>query len=379
MKILICKDYLSMGGMTTYIMHLAEALNKNNEVHLICTHYKGNFYDQAKAEFHEAYAWDKDLKFFTRCIKIFKKIKALNPDVIFINHAPLINMLLPFLPKHIKIISVIHSDDPKYYIQGSFYKPWIDQFICPAPKLKKELNKKYKVSEKNILVIPHGVKSPKSISQKIRNSIVFIGNIDLHKGCDMLIPCFQEIHKEEPSATLTIVGDGPKTKLLKEQIKGLPDLTDKVKLIPKLSHNEVYSLLSKMEILFFPTKLESFGYVIPEAMINGVIPVVSKLEGITDQFITDGKNGFLCNPDEPKCFFQKISAVLMREDKSNLSSDARIQIENNFSMLQFSGRYNTVVSTIKKTNKINFLSGVVFFMLNTTRVICFKFLNKLKL
>jgi glycosyltransferase involved in cell wall biosynthesis len=132
-----------------------------------------------------------------------------------------------------------------------------------------------------------------------------------------------------------------------------------------------------MEILFFPTKLESFGYVIPEAMINGVIPVVSELRGITDQFITEGKNGFLCHPDQPNCFSRKISALLSNEDKINFSSNARIQIENNFSSLQFSEKYASVVITIKKANQMNLISSVLLCILHTASVVRFKIQTKL--
>lgn len=376
MRILICKDYLSIGGMTTYIMHLADALKINNEIHLICTHFKGNYFDQVKTRFQSTFVLNKDLNFLNRFFEVYKKIKSINPDIIFLNHSPLINMLLPFLPSRIRVISVIHSDDSKYYFQGSFYSPWIDLFICPAPKLKEVLKNDYKIPEAKISIIPHGVAVEVEENKKIKNSIVFIGNLDLHKGCDILIPVFNEVYKSIPSSTLTIIGDGPKNGLLKEQLEFLPYLKKKVKLIPNVSNQDVYRLLSKMEVLFFPTKLESFGFVIPEAMINGVIPVVSNLRGITDQFIIDGENGFLCDSDDLESFSKNIINVLLSKDKFLLSANAKIRVQNNFTLNLFSKRYIDIIKTLKKSNDISFFNTLFFYIIHTLMVLIFKFNSK---
>lgn len=372
MRILICKDYLSLGGITTYIMHLQNALKDDNELHLLCTHYKGDFFDKVKKEFKTSLALEGDTNIIFRLVKLIKVIKVINPDLIFLNHSPIINILLPFLSNKIKVISVIHSDDHRYYFQGTFFDPWVNLYLCPSPKLKKVLIDKYLISEKKIKVIPHGVRNTSLLGPKIKNSMVFIGNLDKHKGCDFFLEVFKKVYNKIPSVKFTIVGTGPYLKSLQNQIKETGAVSNNIKIISRLSPDQINELLSKMEVLFFPTKLESFGYVIPEAMINSVIPIVSYIEDVTDQFIVDGQNGYLCDSNNPKCFSEKIINVFFDDNKKQMACEAKNKALEEFSIEVFTKNYKSAIYNFDYYKKLNIQNFILFFTREIFKVFNFK-------
>ena len=79
---------------------------------------------------------------------------------------------------------------------------------------------------------------------------------------------------------------------------------------------DVYELQSKADIFIYPTQLDAFGLVIAEAMINGTVPVVSLLPGVTDNLIDDNLNGFLVPQDDVEAFVEKVK--LLNEDRTLL-------------------------------------------------------------
>jgi glycosyltransferase involved in cell wall biosynthesis len=100
-----------------------------------------------------------------------------------------------------------------------------------------------------------------------------------------------------------------------------------------LPHNQVYEYLAKSDIFLYPTHLDAFGLVIAEAMINGAVPVVTLLDGITDDLIEDGESGFLLNQDDTDAFAERISRLANdRELLSRMSIEAKSRAEMLFSL-----------------------------------------------
>ena len=94
-----------------------------------------------------------------------------------------------------------------------------------------------------------------------------------------------------------------------------------------------------------------------------------------NSFYTDGVEE---EEEEEEEILSDDDKLLSNDDKIRFSSNARIEIENNFSLLQFSEKYANVIMTIQKANQINFISTLVLFILNTANVVRFKIQKKLK-
>jgi glycosyltransferase involved in cell wall biosynthesis len=90
---------------------------------------------------------------------------------------------------------------------------------------------------------------------------------------------------------LTYVGDGPGKKELMELCNEL-GVTDKVKILGRVSLEELLSILRTVHVCVVPSMWEGFGLAAAEAIKAGV-PVLASDSGGLREIIRDGYNGFL--------------------------------------------------------------------------------------
>lgn len=363
-RIVFCNPHLSFGGIGTFTISLADGLSSEGfEVYYISTHYKGSLWDQARQVFVSMCSFENSNNFLQRQVFLLKYFNKIKPDIILINNCPSINYILPFVNESIKVISVIHSDDRRYYKLDTRFHYWIDSVVCPSKKVRDStLNYIVENARQKVRFIPHGIDMPKETDGfKLRNSLAFVGQLDTHKGVDMLIPIIKDVLSVNTKVQLYVAGDGPYLESLQEETRVM-GLSKHIVFLGRLDKSEVYDLLSRVEILVFPTQLESFGLVIPEAMYKGVIPVISNLEGITDQFIKDGVNGFLCGSRDIDGFSDKIKLILGDvELKKSLSVEAKSTAMNNYSSVKMVENYLDIFNSDSVSKKPKIFSLRWFF------------------
>ena len=66
---------------------------------------------------------------------------------------------------------------------------------------------------------------------------------------------------------------------------------------PSQPHAELAEFLKTQDVAVCPSIEDGFGFVVPQAMASGVIPVVSRAAG-AQELITQGRNGFLVDPGD---------------------------------------------------------------------------------
>lgn len=130
----------------------------------------------------------------------------------------------------------------------------------------------------------------KTLEQEI--NYCFVGGLNENKGILMLLEAFNTLKTKDFKGSLHIIGDGP----LREQVQQIVDLSLRNIIVHgALSKAEVNERYKQCHYLILPSKSEGFPKVISEAMNFGCIPIVSNVSCI-DQYIQDGKNGFLIDP-----------------------------------------------------------------------------------
>lgn len=365
-RVLICNPFISLGGIATFTLTLCTGLKVyGNELCLLLTHFKGDQFEKAETEFDNLYPIESVTNSLTRITKIYQLIKNIKPEVIILNNCPSVNYILPFISSKIRVISVIHSDDKRYYKLDTRFSGWLDHLVCPSNKLAITLPEFLFFSDRlKIQIIPHGVKATQAPSKdpRILKSMVFVGNLDKHKGVDLIVSIVETIVKKFNESHLFLVGRGPMDDQLRTEIN-FKNLNGNITLIPYLEKPQLTDLFSRAEILLFPTRLESFGLVIPEAMAEGVIPVVTKLKDITDQFIENGFNGYLCEKDNASEFSDRIAEIFSNNElKSVLAANAKESSQINFSEDKMIAHYQDLISNQSDTPKPGLFS-VEWFLL----------------
>ncbi len=132
--------------------------------------------------------------------------------------------------------------------------------------------------------------------------LLYVGRLSPEKEIERLAPVLRAV----PEARLALVGDGPHRRELERHFAGLP-----VFMAGFLHGDELAAAFASSDIFAMPSRTETLGLVVLEAMASGVPAVAARAGGIPEM-IEDGANGFLFDDEA-----QAVEAVqkLVREPK----------------------------------------------------------------
>ena len=105
---------------------------------------------------------------------------------------------------------------------------------------------------------------------------------------------------------LVLAGDGPEVPAVRDLVAAA-GLTDSTLFLGHV--DDLAEVLPAADVLLLPSLHESFGLVALEAMACGVVPVVTDRGGAAD-FIQDGSNGFLRDPEDIEGMAEAVLRVL---------------------------------------------------------------------
>ncbi|AEV88628.1 Glycogen synthase [Actinoplanes sp. SE50] len=107
---------------------------------------------------------------------------------------------------------------------------------------------------------------------------VYAGRMVEHKGVMTLVDGFALIAAEDPSVTLTLVGEGKLEDDLRKRITELK-LTDRIQLRPAVPPEQMVALLHEHDLLVHASQLETFGMTMVEAVATGTPVLVAASQG----------------------------------------------------------------------------------------------------
>ena len=144
--------------------------------------------------------------------------------------------------------------------------------------------------------------------------LLYVGRLSAEKDIEMLKPILLSV----PDARLALVGDGPHRKTLERHFSGLP-----VYMPGFLLGDDLAAAYASSDIFVMPSRTETLGLVVLEAMSSG-LPVVAARAGGIPELIEDGVSGFLF--DDQKQAVGAIRCLLSSpQRKQALGSIAREQ------------------------------------------------------
>jgi glycosyltransferase involved in cell wall biosynthesis len=134
------------------------------------------------------------------------------------------------------------------------------------------------IPSSKVIAVPLGADLP--VESKQSNfetgvcSFVFAGSMSRRKGVDLLLDVFQRFIDEGVAAKLTLIG-GPAEPDLVQRSRRLSNVT----YVPFLPQAQLFGEISRHHCLVLPSRFDSFGMVVPEAMACGVPAIVSEWVG----------------------------------------------------------------------------------------------------
>ena len=152
--------------------------------------------------------------------------------------------------------------------------------------------------------------------------LLFIGNLVAVKGVDVLIEAFRIVRDKIDNIDLLIVGDGPESDSLKQQVYKI-GLKGMVYFLGRKNHTEIPLYVNASDILAVPSRNEGRSVAIIEALACGKPVVASRVGGIPETIVND-KLGILVEKENPVALAEGIINALNKTwDERYISNYAK--------------------------------------------------------
>jgi L-malate glycosyltransferase len=145
--------------------------------------------------------------------------------------------------------------------------------------------------------------------------ILCIAHLRGYKGIDVLLQAAKLLFAEDKSLRLVLAGDGPLRREL-EEIASTLKISGQTQFLGTQGEAEIAKLLRECELLVLPSREESFGIVLLEAMACKK-PVVATAVGGIPEIVEHQKTGILVDPENPEALAAGIRRVLSDGDLRN--------------------------------------------------------------
>ena len=191
-------------------------------------------------------------------------------------------------------------------------------------------------------IIPNGVGRMPAFDAPAREQdlLVAVGRLGRMKGFDLLIDAFAAVEH----GRLDIVGDGPERDALQQQISAL-GLDDRVRLLGERDAAGVAERIAAATAVVVPSRSESFGIVALEAWRGGA-PLVMTSRGGAAEFIRDGEDGLLVDPEDTAALTDALRRMLSDSPLRDRLAEAGLDRVKAFSWPRVALLYDMVLRAI---------------------------------
>jgi len=148
--------------------------------------------------------------------------------------------------------------------------------------------------------------------------LLYVGRLGAEKEIERIKPVLEAI----PHASLALVGDGPHRSALEKYFAGTS-----THFVGYLTGRELGSAFASADAFIFPSRTETLGLVLLEAMAAGCPVVAARSGGIPD-IVTDGVNGYLFDPaDDQGAITATLHLLEQQTERETLRQNARAEAE----------------------------------------------------
>tara|TARA_R110000868_G_scaffold37111_3_gene131310 strand:+ start:6307 stop:7455 length:1149 start_codon:yes stop_codon:yes gene_type:complete len=204
--------------------------------------------------------------------------------------------------------------------------------ICPTSKFSKNMFRNlFALSNKRFNVVYNGVSEDFfNASQKKTNTntIIFFGRLSASKGVDTLLKASEIAHANIDK--VIIIGRGElKEFASKKATSGV--LKDKIELYNWLDIPELIKQIQVSTLAVLPSREESFGNSVAEAMACGVATITTRV-GSIPELIEKENQGILLDPENISGFADAITSLILNPKlRQEIALNGKNRIHSTFS------------------------------------------------
>jgi glycosyltransferase involved in cell wall biosynthesis len=328
-------------GIVTRLKHTIEQLTRHgDEVLVFCPDGGLQSYHGAKIYGLSAFPLPlyPELKLALPRPEIGQQLAQFQPDVIHVVNPAVLGLAGIYYAKscQIPLVASYHTHLPKYLdhyglgifegllwelLKGAHNQAQLN--LCTSSAMVKELSDR---GIERVDLWQRGVDTetfhPSTVTAPMRDYLsqgepasrllLYVGRLGAEKEIERIKPILAAI----PGAKLAIVGDGPHRAVLESYFADTP-----THFVGYLGGEKLAAAYAAADAFIFPSRTETLGLVLLEAMAAGCPVIAARSGGIPD-IVTDGQNGYLFDPQDPQ-------GAIAATQKLFADPSANLQLRNN--------------------------------------------------
>jgi glycogen(starch) synthase len=174
-----------------------------------------------------------------------------------------------------------------------------------------------------ITVVPLGIRDRRGeviVARRAPDTVelLFVGRLERRKGADVLLEALPALLDDIPDLHVTLAGPDTLNTETEETYRAAfvrrraqrPDVLARVDFLGHVDDDELYRLFASCDVMCAPSRYESFGLVLIEAMQFGK-PVVGTDEGGMREIVEDGASGRLARPGDAASLAECLHPLLV--------------------------------------------------------------------
>lgn len=351
MRIALVTYGLHIGGMENFLFGLSAGLRAHGHtVTFIVTEDIGDWHDRPQEDGFERVTILPE-KWLSRR-RHAKRVSAVLEgfDVIILNHSAIAQTIVGQIQTPCVVLSILHNFADAIFKVGLANASQVDKIICVGTRILSEAQRRGAPGTK-LVHLPYGIHVPAEwpkrnavATDRPALKVMYVGRIEqVQKGVFDLPPILSKAIQLGANLTFEVVGSGGADfDILRRQfLAECPEL--KVCYHGRKNSADALRLLSTADVLLMPSRFEGFPIALLEAMSLGVVPVVSRLPGITDDAVTNEVDGIMPEVGDIDGFARAIVQLQDPEHRRKMSYAAWSSVHNRFRYDQMIERYLDVL------------------------------------
>lgn len=337
-----------LAGAPRQVNYLLHGMRTTYAVSVVCP--KGWLADQAKKLEVSVHAYDPNLSRkgildFVRAV-IQKEV----PELLHC-HGIRAGIIGPYAARHLptRVVYTEHLLTADFHLPSAIRQfvqlgalrralKHVDHTVAVSEAVARFMGSKHLGNPAHRSVI-YGAIEPIPGAKPVEDPVIgTIGSLTWVKGIDILLGAVKILKTNMPNLRCRIAGDGAMMQSLQALARRL-HVTNNVEWLGQI--DDPASFYQSLQVYVAPSRSESFGMAVLEAMSAGV-PVVATPVGALPEFITDHQTGLLCAENSPSDFATKILRLLSDKALRGTIAQAGMEKARHFDTKTMAASYDTV-------------------------------------